>query len=206
MPRNCIYNDKVARAHNFLNHQRSNREYYFDLMKKPQKSVNELVRSNLIVGSEYMRIELNDKQFLIVQFDHYDNEVVFHATGTFCNDVALNEKPSVQLWIWKSLKPKHKVLLADLSEQILLEYLLARYNVIGSENHVNLEGRTFWNEMASIVLEKAMYAYRYNRRTWSIHEIANHEELVTNRCDLWGEGADYTDVLLVLSDDEIFIK
>ena len=206
MPRNCIYNDKVARSHDFLNHQQLNKARYDELMAMSQVSVNEIIRSSLIVGSEFKRIELNEKQFLIVLFDHYDREIAFHVTGTILDDVVLNEKPSVQLWIWKSIKPRHKAMIADLSEQILLEYLLERFNIIASDNHANLQGRNFWNEMASIVIDKALYAYRFKRGSRSVHEIANHEELVTNRCNLWGEGPDFSNVLLVLTDDEIYIR
>ena len=174
MPRNCFHNDKISCAHNFLNHHKQNQSRYDELMAMPQ--------SSLIVGSEFRRIELNAHQFLIVLFDHNDKKIAFHATGTILDDVILNDKPALQLWVWKSAKPKHKPMITDLSEQILLEYLIERFHIIASDNHANLQGRNFWNE------------------------IANHEELVTNRLDIWGEGSDFSDILLVLTNDEVHIR
>ena len=198
MPRNCFHNDKISCAHNFLNHHKQNQSRYDELMAMPQ--------SSLIVGSEFRRIELNAHQFLIVLFDHNDKEIAFHATGTILDDVIFNDKPALQLWVWKCAKPKHKPMIADLSEQILLEYLIERFHIIASDIHANLQGRNFWNEIASIILDKTLYVYRYNRNTKSIQEIANHEELVTNRLDIWGEGSDFSDILLVLTNDEVHIR
>ena len=206
MPRNSIYNDKVSRAHNYLNHHKLNQTRYNELMAMPQISINEMVRSSIVIGSEFKQIDINEKQFIIVLFDQSDMEIAFHATGTILDDVVLNKKPSVQFWIWKSVKPKHKAMLADLSQQILLEYLLERFNIIASDNHANLLGRNYWNEMASIVIDKALYVYRYKRLGNSIQELANHEDLVTNRFNIWGDGPDFSDVLLVLTDEEVYIR
>lgn len=186
MPRNCIYNDIVARDHQYLNIELKNKNRYRQLMNMNQMSINNVVRPNIIVGSEFQRIDISQKQFLIVQFDHQYDEVAFHLTCTLLDDVALNEKPSIRMHVWRSSKYRHQGMFGAMTDQVLLEYLLDRYNLIASDNHNTLLGRQYWTDTASYILERRLYVYRYNRLTRSIKEIVNHEELVTNNCDLWG--------------------
>ncbi len=114
-----------------------------------------------------------------VEVAYYNQVIIVHCEDLEC-------RPASQQRVWRSYNQHHKAVLRDLPSAVFFGYILARYDVILSDNMQIGAGLHFWKARMSEALYRRLYVYHYQRITGELHQIRTDAELADLSDQIWG--------------------
>jgi len=111
----------------------------------------------------------------------------------------ISEKPAVQLLVWKSLDVKHQPVISGLSRNIIINYLLKKNDIIVSDTHQILQGRSFWIQQVGYAFMEEATTYLCNKNSNEVMKVLSQQELINNSNNIWGDLKSYENVFLIIT-------
>ena len=111
----------------------------------------------------------------------------------------MNAKQAVQTIVWRTTDITHKRAISGLTEKVFLNYLLEAYNIIASDSAQTTERRDFCRRQLGAALHHGEHVYRYDLTNSVSERITDHQVIRDNSCGLWGDRAEYSHVLAIIS-------
>ncbi|WP_270690590.1 hypothetical protein [Aeromonas sp. D3] len=125
-------------------------------------------------------------KFEIALVNDYTAEVAYYNQVIIVHYEDLKCRPATQQRVWRSFNQHHKAALRDLPSAVFFGYILARYDVILSDNMQTGEGMHFWKARMSEALYRRLYVYHYQLMTGELHQIRTDAELASLSDQIWG--------------------
>lgn len=142
------------------------------------------------IGKDKFEIALvNDH---LQQVAYYNQVIIVHYTDLKC-------RPATQQRVWRSHDFQHKAALRDLPTAVFFGYILARYDVILSDNIQTGEGMHFWKARLSEALYRGLYVYHYNVTSTETQRIHDSAALSALSDTIWGNTAGHVWQLAIIS-------
>jgi hypothetical protein len=201
MPQNLTSQTKIDKEFRDLNSAPLNKARYLAL--KAEGAHLHVKGFICPPGYELIRTPDTSTGFKVALLCHTTEEVTYLIDCTILPDVHLNEKPVTQVLLWKSLIVQHDSVLRGLATKIFQDYLLDQYNIVASDGQHTTEGRTFWVRQIGLALYNNLYAYRYDRTHDKLTPILDPQEVIENKADLWGDDAQYQNILALISRNKL---
>lgn len=147
----------------------------------------------------YVASRLNDDQFEIALINDYTAEVAYYNQVAIVHYKDLECRAAAQQRVWRSFNQQHKAALRDLPSMVLFGYILARYDVILSDNIQTGEGRHFWKAEMSEALYRKRYVYHYQLTTGELQHIRTNAELAHLSDQIWGSAQNHESRLAIIA-------
>ncbi|MGE6168591.1 hypothetical protein ACLHZW_04985 [Aeromonas media] len=135
----------------------------------------------------------------IALVNDYTSEVAYYNQLSIVHHEILKFRPATQQRIWRSFNHKHKAALRDLPSAVLFSYILARYDVLLSDNIQTGEGMHFWKAWMSEALYRKLYVYHYQPMTYELLQIRTDAELADLSDQIWGSTQSYQRQLAIIA-------
>lgn len=130
---------------------------------------------------------ISNEKFEIALVNDHIKQVVYYNQVIIVHYKDLKCRPATQQRVWRSADFQHKPVLRDLPAKVFFDYILARYDVILSDNIQTGEGMHFWKERMSEALYRQLYVYHYDVMTADLNQILTQQQLNALSDTIWGK-------------------
>jgi hypothetical protein len=136
-------------------------------------------------------------------------EHIVYAVNLNIVSNVINHKSCTQVLVWRTFKREHDHVLAGFANK-MFDHFLDRYIVIVSDTEQTQDGRRFWDNRITNMINAAEFVYFTDMNDLdddlvnNIHQIDSEEEFLNKWMDHgWGEGEEYKDRLFVISKESL---
>ena len=142
---------------------------------------------------------LGGDKFEIALVNDHTAEVAYYNQVIIVHYEDLKCRPATQQRVWRSFNQHHKAVLRDLPSAVFFGYILARYDVILSDNMQTGEGMHFWKARMSEALYRRLYVYHYQLMSDKLLQIRTDAELADLSDQIWGSTQPYEQQLAIIA-------
>ncbi len=203
MPRNYNDQNKISVDFGWLDNIAENKAKYSALLELDLSDVSAKSKVALPPSYRLVRADIDTESFEIALLSDSTNEIVYYIRCKLWEDVYLNDKPITQVMLWRTSDVSFRSITSRITEDVFRNYLLDIYNIIASDSCQTREGRDFWMRQLGLAIHFGEYVYRYDRLACELLQITDHAVIRDNSCDLWGDEAEYENILALISKDQI---
>ena len=129
---------------------------------------------------------IGSDKFEIALVNDYTTEVTYYNQVFIVHHEVLKCRPATQQHVWRAFNQQHKAALRDLPSAVLFGYILARYDMILSDDMWTGEGMHFWKAKMSEAIYRKLYVYHYRRITYELLQVRTDAELADLLDQIWG--------------------
>lgn len=103
--------------------------------------------------------------FEIALVDDIDSAVAYYDRVTLVRVPRITSHKVARNLIWRSASRRHSIALRDISQTVLFNYIVHKYDILLSADTMTDGGNFYWHRQVSRAIEKGLHVYVYDSMT-----------------------------------------